>query len=681
MKTTITFIALSIVFCVQMQNTVAQEYKSTFTDEFYVDEDLRASLPWQQRHALLLSTVPVLAIDTTIDVLTYDLTMDWVMSLLTPHELRPLRKFDGHVSAEVLLNTESDTIGWNARGLMIDSIKIDHISATFDVDNGRLSIYSDQDLHKNNTVQIDVWYAGLADNRGFNALDATDAAALDMPHAIAFTFSEPEDARRWYPCHDIPTDKAIFTVHVRVPTGFTVVSNGTMQDSVVDSDTTTIQTWHHPDLMPTYLFTVNASIYSRYDQTYTGNRTIPIYNFQWPEDQKGQLYNVERALQNLPRMFEAFEEDLGSYPWPSYGHVTVAPMNYGGMEHQTMTTVNRRWLIGDVEIGYAHELGHQWLGNAVTCATWSDIWLNEGGASFTEALWKEFNEGPIGYINHLNNRRAKYMQKGLDEPAVYGIPLDNLFNEGTTYCKSAWVYHMMRRLVGDSQFFPMLRSWIHDGENTNKQTYQLLEHVKTMLPNTPVPWDVYFDQWLIKRGHPIFVGLVSFKPLPINGQYTTTVQISQSQSGDNIPEVFITPLTIRLYGTQRVYDTTVFIDQRTTNVTIRSPFLPDSGEFNPNSDVLCQQVIQIVTDVSEEEDHHSTLIAPVPVRRGSPLYITNGVGATSIRVNATNGAQIEELQYDGGAKLLNTSQWPIGVVYIVVQTGATTTTHMVPVID
>jgi len=522
----------------------AQEHKHLSMQEFYLDPTLYEMISPRHEYRVMEGGFPTKNIDSTVDVLSYELWFDWVMALQTARSERPERKTEAKVVMHVRFLDGKPSLTLDARTVIIDSVFVDGAAAEFEKTNSVLEITPSSPFMANDTAVITVHFANASDTRGFYAYSQVEADTLDLLAPIAFTFSQPEDARRWFPCNDKPHDKAVFTVHTRVPTGYTVVSNGTRQDSTADTDTTSWQTWNHPLPMSTYLLCVNASKFHLYDQQYVrdDNSIVPIANYHWLEDQNGQTYSAERSLAEIPNMFAAMEDRFGTYPFETYGHVTVAPIPFGGMEHQSMSTINRRWLMGDIELGYAHELGHQWIGDEVTCATWADIWLNEGGASFSEALWYEAKLGPVGYASVMDARRTRYMRRGLDEPPVYDIPINIIFNEATTYSKSAWVYHMMRRQNGDALFFPALQSYIKKYHLAAAQTADMLALFKEEMPNPPVDWDTFFDQWLVKAGHPVLNGIVSANTIAEGGMYRTRITITPMQSGENLPSDFQFPL-------------------------------------------------------------------------------------------------------------------------------------------
>lgn len=670
-RTMLSTVLLAGALCTQ--SMVAQENKSTFVDWLITDDVLQESMQPRHPMRLMAESFPQKTIDTTIDVISYDAEFDWYSALLTPKVQRPERKANARMKAVVASRVDNLTqIEFDAVTLIIDSISSGGTPIQFTKNVRSVTMMLPTPLQRGENVELTIHYAITRDDRAIFFYSKSDAAADNSPYASAYTISEPEDSRRWYPCNDQPDDKALFSVRIRVPKGFTAVSNGVRIDSIGDGDTASYQSWRHNVPMPPYLFAVSASEYIMYPQVYTrpDSSRVPISNYHFDIDQNGTFYNATRALANIPLMFEAFEERFGVYPFETYGHVTVSPFQYGGMEHQTMSTINRRWLAGDVEGGYAHELAHHWFGNLVTCATWADIWLNEGGASWGEAVYEEHRTGADGYMQILWSKRARYMQTGLNEPPIYNIPIGILFNEATTYNKSSWVYHMMRRNVGDDVFFPAIRSYLDKFKVGSAQTFQLLSHLKEAAPNPRVSWDTFFDQWLVKAGHPVFEVIVSTTTNPT--PFTYRVTVAQTQSHEEVPDVFITPLHLRFVGFGEVLDTTIMIDTRTVTRDFVVGFDVDEVLIDPKNDILCEkEVTPVGVAETEEQGSWCQILGPHPIAQGAPLRIFIADGdAASVTIRTISGENAVASTVSSGVSLVPTSTLVPGTYAVSIRSGA-----------
>lgn len=627
-----TLLALALV------NTTAQEDKQLFHEAVGV---------YKPKYACeRLQSIPLKPLENNIDVLSYEVFLDLYNGLL------PLGDKDDTPSTfpatvDMRLVIVSDTLTGvplhsDVFTIDIDSAFIDGSIATFKRTRGQLHFMTATPLKKNDTVSLRIVYrVSRVVGGGLVVSNGRDLVRDLGSYPIAFTFSEPENSRRWFPCNDVPNDKARFRARARIPAGNRLVSNGELEHTVLDGDSARVETWSSPDIMPPYLFTMNASKFTQLYQLYSraDGTGVPIRNFHWDTDEFG-VYQAPYAVRNIPEMFKAFEPLFGRYPFTTYGHVAVHPVAIGGMEHQTMTTVNRKWLEGNAEVGYAHELGHQWLGDAVTCATWGDIWLNEGGATFSEALWREHIEGAAGYRNQMMRRRSKYMEQGQNAPAVWDIPIGNLFNDPTTYAKASWIFHMMRRMLGDELFFTTLQQYLTVYRDKSIQTAEFEAFWKRQIQNPPIAFDVFFDQWLVQRGHPVFwVRLESVK----DTNSLVRVFVDQVQIKDGVPDVFHALVAVRFYSNGIVVaDRKFAMKERSVNFTIDATLAIDSIEFDPEMLTLHESrtdvTVGVQSDVRSELPSHCLqcptlrVVGSNPVEAGDDVVLGIGNATTNARL-------------------------------------------------
>jgi aminopeptidase N len=663
-------VALTLLAAFAFGPLQAQEDKQSFLDWMITDKGLLDQMRPMHSELAMVDAFPRVAVDTTLDVTRYDIVWDMYSALLTDRDKRPQRK----ASASVRITARSRVAGMtqirlNSVSLIVDSVVSNGAALPFTTASNRLQITPGKPLDRGDSITFTVYYAITQDQSWLSIYSKNDVAQNSIPTGSFFTFAQPEGARTWLPCNDIPSDKAIFTVRVRVPKDFTVVSNGVPTDSVPDGDTASWQSWSHDQPMPTYLLTINAAVYKYYPQEYRrkDGSTVPIMNYHFSVDHEGAQYNAVRALANSPKWFEALESRLGTYPFSTYGHVTVTPIQFGGMEHQTMSTINRIWLTGNYENGYVHEVAHHWIGDLVTCASWADIWLNEGGASFCEALYYEYVDGRNGYQDRLRRFRDSYLRVGLGGTPVYDPPPAAFFSGALTYAKAGWIYHMIRRNVGnDDAFFAGWREYFDTYRLGSAQTWEYLDFLKKKHPNPAVDWDVFFDQWLVKSGHPVLV-VNSLQTAP--GKYSVTIR--QTQVGATIPSAFALSLRLRARKGAQEADLVVPVTKATESITWDLPFDPDTVIADPNRDILLE-VESAVTSVAEVESSPDwvRILGRQPHTAGSEILVwLESAAPVRMRLVDIAGRTLAEGLASDGVGVISTSTLSTGRYMLVVDDG------------
>jgi aminopeptidase N len=279
---------------------------------------------------------------------------------------------------------------------------------------------------------------------------------------IFATMSQPAYAKYWWPCKDRPDDKIDhLTIRCTVPEGLTAAAPGLLADQGASEPGWTTFTWIHTYPIASYLVSVAVSDYVVWqDDCATPLGTnMPLQHFVYP----GHVDSSYVLFGRTCEMIAACEEWFGSYPFgrEKYGH---AEFTWGGaMEHQTCTSFGAtffgspRWSQRIV----VHELAHQWFGNSVTPRTWADIWLNEGLATYSEALWFEYEGGSERYHEYM--RLARPESDWVGQGPVYDpVPV---FPGRIIYDKGAWIIHMLRgRLADDPAFFQLLQDWTQAGD-------------------------------------------------------------------------------------------------------------------------------------------------------------------------------------------------------------------------
>ncbi len=465
------------------------------------------------------------------DVIKYSLDVDLFKNYASPYP----HDFTASLTIDFKVDSVLNTISLNAinSSLQIQSVSLAATGFTHTGDI--LNIQLDRTYNPGEFVQIAINYKHLnVDDNGFY-----------VKNGFVFTDSEPEGARKWYPCYDKPSDKAKWQLKAKVPLTVKLSSNGHLADSLVVADSLWY-TWVSDDNVATYLTIITSK----------KNYNLDIVNWTNPNN-PGQVVPIRFYYNDneQPEPMEAIIGDMTTYfsetfcdhPFVKNGFATLNDeFVWGGMENQTLTSLCPGcW--GESLV--AHEYAHQWFGDMITCGTWADIWLNEGFATFSEALWAEHTGGYSAYKNDINGNAAVYLSGNpgwaISEPdwAVNTPDPNTLFNYPVTYCKGACVLHLLRYTIGDTAFFNVLNSYAADTNLKYKSALipDFIGHVNNV---TGQDYNWFFDQWIYQPNHPVYENNYYFEDLG-NGQWKVSFTIHQVQTN---PAFFKMPVEIRVLG-------------------------------------------------------------------------------------------------------------------------------------
>ena len=376
---------------------------------------------------------------------------------------------------------------------------------------------------------ITIDYDGTPPVTGFGSF----LFATHLSQPIISSLSEPNGAPTWWPCVDRPDDKAIVDMNLTVPSALKGVSNGLLVATIDNGNGTKTWRWRSSYPISTYLVSVAISNYVTWTDFYvpvTGGPAMPVQHWVYPEHEFAARQDFSRTVP----MLEFLSNLLGEYPFVAekYGHAIFS--NSGGMEHQTVTSYGAGLIRGDNRFDWivVHEMGHQWFGDSVGPATWNDIWLNEGFASYVEALWWEHINGPAGYRSYMSELDSRPFCGTL-----YAPPSScGLFGH-TVYNKGAWVLHMLRGVMGDTDFFDGLRDYVVAFQEGNASTDGFRGIMETASGPSLAS---FFDRWVLQTGEPAYQWGWSAAQTPAG--WVTYVRVGQTQAG----AIFEMPIRVRV---------------------------------------------------------------------------------------------------------------------------------------
>ena len=305
--------------------------------------------------------------------------------------------------------------------------------------------------------------------------------------SLIYNLSEPNYSSSWFPCNDMPSDKALLNIKITNDSSQTSVSNGILYNIKTEGNRRTYS-WKTVYPIATYLICLYSSDYDNFEDKYVSLDKKDTMNIEYYVLPK-HLENAKIDFAEHPQFIRFFAKTFGEYPFikEKYG-VAEFLWQLGAMEHQTITGIGSNFVSGrnffkDILI---HELAHQWWGDAISPKSWNDIWLNEGFATYCEALYYENKSGKKALISTMLSKYQQNFKGKLIEPK------NDLFS-ATVYDKGAWVLHMLRWQVGDSTFFKILREYFNEYEYKSAST----KDFQTVCENVSgQDLSQFFDQWV-----------------------------------------------------------------------------------------------------------------------------------------------------------------------------------------
>ncbi len=372
---------------------------------------------------------------------------------------------------------------------------------------------------------------------------------------IIWSLSEPYFARSWWPCKDTPSDKAdSVDIIVTVPTDLIVASNGSLVSTEANGDATRTFHWHESYPITTYLVSVAATNYEIYTDwfNYAPGDSMIVSLYTYP----GALDAPQVQLDELLDMLTYFHDIFGPYPFLTEKYGIAQFPRGGGMEHQTITSQGT-FLSSILTV---HELAHQWWGDKITNATWGDIWLNEGFASYAEALYFEDTQGKDYYHTYLG---------WMDRDYPYPIYVDDTTSVGrifdwTVYDKGGWFLHMLRHIVGDSTFFDILLAYSDDPRFAyGNATTAGFQSVCDSVSGQDLDW--FFQPWIYEVGRPEY--RVEWSAGDSVGMFVLDLKIEQTQA----PERALFPMPIDITIETATGDTVVTVFNDSASQVFRIP--------------------------------------------------------------------------------------------------------------
>jgi aminopeptidase N len=414
--------------------------------------------------------------DPGVDVLHYDLRLHWAPGA---------RELRGTALLQVRVTEDGAALPLSlAGGLAISAVKVDGIATGFT--RNKFHVFIDGPYTAEERHAITIAYKGEPKPVSAPSMrgDVVTLGWHTTAKGAVWAMQEPYGAFTWYPTNDTPSDKATYRFTVDVPNNWVGVANGRFLKRTTTAGRT-ITTFAETHPMAPYLSTIAIGPMRRiFQQAHDGtpmNYWIPKAH---PE--------YAAALRKSPDAFEWLEKKLGNYPFDRFG-VVVVP-NDSAMETQELITLGGGVFdYGDryVREVVTHEMAHAWFGDSTTPSDWSDLWMNEGFASYYDARysvakgWSHWADHTDYWTNADQSLRDTY-----GPPGAYD---KDAFASSNVYFSTARMLNRMATKLGQVRFYNTIRAWVqqHRHANVGRDDFETWLEARTGME-----WTSFLNTWL-----------------------------------------------------------------------------------------------------------------------------------------------------------------------------------------
>jgi len=475
-----------------------------------------------------------------------------------------VRFISGSVTSHFRITAPTNNIVFDfTNALPVDSVRFRGSKISFtQAPNNALTLNFPLTLTTGQRDSVSIFYKGVPPNGG--AFTQSFHASTN----ILWTLSEPYGARTWWPCKDNLKDKAdSIDILLTCPQAYVSSSNGLPETDIVSGGQRTIF-WKHRYPIASYLVAFSITNYNISSATANlPGRNVPVVAYAYPES----VSTFTPATGIAKFALEKFSALFTEYPFAKERYAQTQFGAGGGMEHQTNS-----FIVNAASSLVAHELGHQWFGDKVTCGSWSDLWLNEGFATYMEYLYTELSN-PSGRLPLLQSWRSNITS--VTDGSVYVRGSDTLnegrlFSSRLTYRKGGYLVHMLRWKLGDSTFFRGIRRYLNDPQlaynfalSTDLQRNLETESGQNL--------SEFFKDWLYGEGYPDYTA----------SWYTgngTDVEVKLYQVTSH-PSVSFYEMPVPLYFSNATRDTIITVNHTQTGqfFKVNPGFVPDAMSIDP----------------------------------------------------------------------------------------------------
>lgn len=471
------------------------------------------------------------------------------------------------------------------------------------------------------TSSVQILYSGTPANSGFGSF-VTSLSSEGEP--VMWTLSQPFGASDWWPAKESFSDKIDSSDYfISIPPGNKAAGIGKLISVDSISSEAHIYHWRHRYPIATYLIAVAVANYAEIRREVPlreGN--LELLNYCYP----AQIGEWDWQQTEVIAMLQYFDSLFTPYPFmlEKYGH---AQFGWGGgMEHQTMSFMADLgpWLT-------SHELGHQWFGDAVTCASWKDIWLNEGFATYITGLFFERFNPPAFYYWKRNIRDEITAQPGGSVIVDDTTTVDRIFDGRLSYAKGAYVLHMLRSTLGNEVFFTGLRTYL-ETPDLKFSFSKTSDFQRVMEDISGKNLDAFFNQWVYGEGYPNIN--VQWKSSE-NGLFLSISQVSSLQNA----QLFKTTVPVHVFGEHDSTSFLVEIDQSASFFLLDPGFKVKSVKIDPNANWLARYNLTLLGGQIPSKEEIS--VYPNPSKGNLYVQIPEGHFPDKVQLIQLDGRRID----------------------------------------